>query len=44
MEKLTLYNMFRALRLENHKEMIDKIIDKVDLQVREELIKYLNSN
>ncbi len=41
MEKITLISLFDALKLRQHKEKIYRIIDRVDEEIRIELIKYL---
>lgn len=41
MEKTILISLFDAFKLKEHKKEIYKIIDQVDEEIREELIKYL---
>lgn len=41
MERITLISLFDAFKLRDHKEKIYKIINQVDEEIREELIKYL---
>lgn len=40
MEKITLISLFDALKLRQHQEKIYRIIDRVDEEIRAELIKY----
>ena len=39
MEKITLISLFDAFKLKDHRDKIYKIIDQVDEEIREELIK-----
>lgn len=44
MDKLTLWEMFKILKVEEHKETMYRIMDRVDPEIRVELIKYLIAN
>ena len=44
MERLDLKTMFKALKVEKNKEMMYKILHKIDPEIRMELIKYMIEN
>lgn len=44
MNKLTLEDMFKAIKVELYEDLIYKNMEKIDPSIREELIRYLIKN